>query len=287
MKAVVSTVVVTVLALAPRLTCSHRVPASVLSVVASGLSRPVGIALEGSESLYFTEVPSPGVAGAGNGVSHLRSGNGHRHGAFLRRTRADQPRGCSRGGCLLDLQVCRRHPAGANSVSVLRGDDKLVIPMGQPEPTDVAVARNGDLYWTRNTASSSSAPVASRRCCDPVQPLVVEVRPVGAARLERGRERVVAALLTGRPAAPASSTSTARAPCVEPGRTRAPAPPSPARRRVTPPNASPTRDLAVHAVSALSTSAVVPVIDRCRRRFGGRAPVATATAQSPRRRRSR
>ena len=43
-------------------------------------------------------------------------------------------------------------PGANNAVSVLKGNDKTVISMGEPEPTDVAVARNGDLYWTCKTA---------------------------------------------------------------------------------------------------------------------------------------
>jgi DNA-binding beta-propeller fold protein YncE len=75
------------------------------SVVARNLDRPVGIAVEGSETVYFTEVPDPGVGG-GNGVSSLE----------------------------LDTGVVTQ------------------LNSGEPEPTDVAVARNGDLYWTCKTA---------------------------------------------------------------------------------------------------------------------------------------
>lgn len=191
MKAVISTVVVTVLALAPHVLASG--PTYVLSVVASGLSRPVGIALEGSESLYFTEVPSPGVAGAGNGVSHLDLETGivtalssgepeptnlsvapggdvywtcKSAGVILRHLEATgliepfatglaEPSGIAVGrrGAVYVTEIPEPGVGGgANSVSVLRGDDKLVISMGEPEPTDVAVARNGDLYWTCKTA---------------------------------------------------------------------------------------------------------------------------------------
>ena len=38
------------------------------SVVAKNLQRPVGIAVDGSEMVYFTEVPDPGVGGGANGV---------------------------------------------------------------------------------------------------------------------------------------------------------------------------------------------------------------------------
>lgn len=41
------------------------------SVVAAGLDRPVGITVEGSEIVYFTLVPTPGVGGGANGVAKL------------------------------------------------------------------------------------------------------------------------------------------------------------------------------------------------------------------------
>ena len=41
---------------------------------------------------------------------------------------------------------------GQNTVSVIRGGNKRVISMGEPEPTDIVVARNGDLYWTCKSA---------------------------------------------------------------------------------------------------------------------------------------
>jgi sugar lactone lactonase YvrE len=162
-------------------------------VVASGLARPVGIALDGSSDLYFSEVPNPAVPGAGNGVSHLdldtgvitRISNGEPEptniavarngdvywtcksaGVILRHledtgmtepfaTGLNQPSGISVGrrGAVYFTEI----PApgvggGPNTVSVLRGNHKLVISMGEPEPTDVVVARNGDLYWTCKTA---------------------------------------------------------------------------------------------------------------------------------------
>ncbi len=166
------------------------------SVVASGLTRPVGIAVEGSEELYFTEVPNPGVPGAGNGVSHLdletrvitRISNGEPEptnlaisregdvywtcksaGVILRHLETSgmtelvvgglqEPSGISvgRSGAVYFTEIPTPGlpgPAGGlNTVSVLRGNNKMVISMGEPEPTDVVVARNGDLYWTCKTA---------------------------------------------------------------------------------------------------------------------------------------
>ncbi len=45
-------------------------------VVASGLSRPTGIAAHGSGKIYFSEIPTPGVGGGLNAVKELKLGNG-------------------------------------------------------------------------------------------------------------------------------------------------------------------------------------------------------------------
>lgn len=79
------------------------------SVVASGLQRPTGIAIRGSDELYFTELPTPGVPG----------------------------------------------PAGGrNRVSRLDLDSGEIenITTGEPEPTNLAVASDGDVYWTCKSA---------------------------------------------------------------------------------------------------------------------------------------
>ena len=76
------------------------------SVVASGLERPVGITVDGSETLYFTVIPTPGVAGGANGVAKL------------------------------DLET--------GQITMLH--------VGEPEPTHIAIDRQGDLYWTCKSA---------------------------------------------------------------------------------------------------------------------------------------
>ena len=80
-----------------------------LSVVARGLERPTGIAIQGSDELYFTELPTPGVAG---------------------------PNG------------------GRNRVSRLDIESGEIenITTGEPEPTNLAVASGGDVYWTCKSA---------------------------------------------------------------------------------------------------------------------------------------
>lgn len=161
------------------------------SVVARNLDRPVGIAVEGSETVYFTEVPDPGVGGGANGVSSLdldtgvvtRLNSGEPEptnialdrdgdlywtcksaGVVLRlaegavapfATGLEEPSGISIGrrGAVYITEIPEPGvPGGRNRVSVIRGDDKIVLSTGEPEPTDVAVARNGDLYWTCKTA---------------------------------------------------------------------------------------------------------------------------------------
>lgn len=82
------------------------------------LDKPVGIALDHrGRKLFFTEVPTPGVAGT---------------------------------------------MGGRNKVSAydLRTGELEVVDFGDPEPTDVTVARNGSLYWT---CSSAGVIVEARR----------------------------------------------------------------------------------------------------------------------------
>jgi streptogramin lyase len=71
----------------------------------TGLHKPSGIAVSKKGVVYFTEVPTPGVAGGMNGV-----------------------------------------------FSSADGKSIQTINMGEPEPVDVTVAPNGDLYWTCRTA---------------------------------------------------------------------------------------------------------------------------------------
>src|SRR5688500_19470221 len=41
---------------------------------------------------------------------------------------------------------------GTNRVVAFDGTTKTVLHMGEPEPVDIAVARNGDQYWTCRSA---------------------------------------------------------------------------------------------------------------------------------------
>ncbi len=79
------------------------------SVVASGLQRPTGIAIRGSDELYFTELPTPGVPGPAGGRNRVSR---------------------------LDLE----------------SGEIENITTGEPEPTNLAVASDGDVYWTCKSA---------------------------------------------------------------------------------------------------------------------------------------
>lgn len=161
-------------------------------VVASGLSRPTGIAVGGWKTVYFTEVPMPGVAGGRNGVSALDLDTGeievlHRGepepvnlavsrdddvywtcksaGVILKRdedgaitpilTGLRQPSGIavSKRGTVYFTEVPTPGvPGGDNTVSSFDGTTKAVVSSGEPEPTDVVVSRHGSLYWTCKSA---------------------------------------------------------------------------------------------------------------------------------------
>ena len=163
-----------------------------LKVVASGLSRPTGIAVGGWDTVYFTEVPTPGVGGGRNGVSSLdlESGDitvlhqGEPEPTNLSVTRDDEVYWtCKSAGVILKMtedgdtmpvltglhkpsgiSVSRRGTVyftevpmpgvagGTNNVSAFDGTTKTIVSSGEPEPTDVVVSRNGSLYWTCKSA---------------------------------------------------------------------------------------------------------------------------------------
>ncbi len=78
-------------------------------VVASGLNRPAGITVQGSRTLYITQLPTPALSG-------------------------------SRGG--------------SNTVDRIRlGSGKMTnLTTGEPEPTNLALDKKGNLYWTCKSA---------------------------------------------------------------------------------------------------------------------------------------
>lgn len=111
MKLVIGATIVALLNIpSPALAQQSSVPEYKLSVVARGLQRPTGIAIRGSDELYFTELPTPGVPGPADGKNRVSR---------------------------LDIE----------------SGEIENITTGEPEPTNLAVASDGDVYWTCKSAN--------------------------------------------------------------------------------------------------------------------------------------
>jgi sugar lactone lactonase YvrE len=191
------------------------------SVVVMGLNRPTGIAIQGSETIFFTELPTPGIPGTMGGRNtvnrvNLESGtirvltrgepeptnlalakDGTLYwtcksaNVILKRTKngtvslflghLDKPNGISvdRWDNVFFTELPTPGVAGSmNTVSMSDGTTTTVLTMGEPEPTDIVVARDGTAYWTCKTAN-----VILKRSPDGVVSLVLKNlnRPVGIA----------------------------------------------------------------------------------------------------------
>ncbi len=168
-------------------------------VVARDLHAPTGIATRGNNTVFFTEVPTPGVPGGQggmNGVKRLRVRSGQiatlnmgepepvnlahardgslywtckSAGVILERTVYGdisplltglmQPNGISssftNGDIYFTMLPTPGVPGpmgGMNTVNVFDGDAVTQLTIGEPEPTDIVVARNGTAYWTCKSA---------------------------------------------------------------------------------------------------------------------------------------
>jgi streptogramin lyase len=169
------------------------------AVVVSGLDRPTGIAVQGSEILYFTQLPTPGVPGSMGGtntVDRIVLGTGEVEtltmgepeptnlalgpdgtlywtcksaNVILERSRSGEvglflgelsrPSGISvgRDGDVYFTQLptpgVSGMMGGTNTVNVSDGTTIETLTMGEPQPTDIAVAKDGTVYWTCKTAN--------------------------------------------------------------------------------------------------------------------------------------
>lgn len=118
----------------------QRTQTGEVALFLGGLNQPSGIAVDQQGLVYYTQVPTPGVAGSGGGF---------------------------------------------NTVNVTDGENIVVLTVGEPEPTDIAVARDGTAFWT-----CKSAGVILKRTPDGMISLVQRDlnKPVGIALDEvRGR----------------------------------------------------------------------------------------------------
>lgn len=167
-------------------------------VVAFGLHRPTGLVLDENGTIYFTEVPTPGVSGANGGSNSVNKLDLRRNsitvlsmgepepvniaigrdnsiywtcksaGVILEQDKRgetsvflsglSQPNGIAvaRDGLVYFTQLPTPGISGANlglnTVNVSDGNSVQVLTLGEPEPTDIVVARNGDAYWTCKSA---------------------------------------------------------------------------------------------------------------------------------------
>ena len=173
-------------------------PAYQFRVVASGLYRPTGIAVQGSHTLFFTQVPTPGIGaakGGSNSVSQLALCSGKvdvlhigepepvnitlgsdndlywtckSAGVILKQDDDGvttvllkdlaKPSGITVDRCgtvyytLVPTLGIPGAAGGMNSVNFAIGNQTYPLHMGEPEPTDIVVSRDGDLYWTCKSA---------------------------------------------------------------------------------------------------------------------------------------
>ena len=168
-----------------------RAQSYTVTVVASGLTKPTGIAIR-DDVIYFTEVPSPGVAGGMNAVKRLNLEDGSITTLHMGEPQpvniAVGPDGSIYWACLSAGVILKQDEygvttfflkglnkpsgialdhkgtvyftevpmpgvaGGTNGVFSTDGVTIQTLHMGEPEPVEITVARNGDLYWACRSA---------------------------------------------------------------------------------------------------------------------------------------
>ena len=162
-----------------------------VKVLASGLDKPTGIAFD-DDVIYFTEVPTPGVTGGMNAVKKLDLEDGSitilhmgepqpvnitvgrdgtiywaclSAGVILKQdengvttyflTGLNKPSGIAidtKGTVFFTEVPMPGVSGGTNGVFSSDGVTIQTLHMGEPEPVEITVARNGDLYWACRSA---------------------------------------------------------------------------------------------------------------------------------------
>jgi DNA-binding beta-propeller fold protein YncE len=112
-------------------------------VVATGLARPIGIAVGGWKTLYFTEVPTPGVAGGRNGVSRLDLESGE---VKVLHRGEPEPTHIAVDGDGDLYWTCK----SAGVILTLAEEDAVarVVVGGLAQPSGISVGRRGTVYFT-------------------------------------------------------------------------------------------------------------------------------------------
>ena len=167
-------------------------------VVARGLHRPTGLAIRGNNTIYFTEVPTPGINAMNGGSNTVKLLDLRRNQITTLHMGEPEPVNitlgsddniywtCKSAGVILEqdedgvttvflrglnkpsgisvdsdenvyfTQVptpgVNGMNGGSNTVNVSDGTTTATLHMGEPEPSDIVVAKNGDLYWTCKSA---------------------------------------------------------------------------------------------------------------------------------------
>ncbi len=112
-------------------------------VVASGLHRPTGIVAGDDDEIYFSEVPNPGVPGAGNAVKMLDLEDGK---IFTLHTGEPEPTNLALGKRGSLYWTCK-----SAGVILEQGRDGVTTPVlkNLAKPSGVAVDKKGNIYYTQ------------------------------------------------------------------------------------------------------------------------------------------
>ena len=112
-------------------------------VVASGLHRPTGIVAGPDDEIYFSEVPNPGVPGAGNAVKMLDLEDGS---IATLHTGEPEPTNLALGRRGSLYWTCK-----SAGVILEQGRDGVTTPVlkNLTKPSGVAVDRQGNIYYTQ------------------------------------------------------------------------------------------------------------------------------------------
>jgi hypothetical protein len=113
-------------------------------VVASGLNKPTGIVAAGGNRLFFTEIPTPGVAGGANAVKELRIKQNK-----IRTIHQGEPEPVNITIDHCDVLYWTCKSAGVIlEQAAWPGSEAAPLLTGLQKPTGIAIDRDGRVYYT-------------------------------------------------------------------------------------------------------------------------------------------